>query len=211
MVVVKSMNDNRATTNKLNALKSSGPKSETGKSRSRLNALKHGAYSVVCLEGEDINRFKMLLLDLLAHYKPVGFEENLIVKEIAETIWRKNRFKSAEALALHSYRVAESEREETAGDVGFAMSQDAAAYGTVPRCLAAENLLDKRLWSLFDRLRKIQKKRGVDPWKPITDRAEKHTLQVGQVHKMSLQTPPEHGSSQTNKLRQAKCDESTHT
>ncbi len=47
------------------------------------------------------------------------------------------------------------------GDVGFALQQDAAAYGAIPRCLAAEEVLHRRLWGLFDRLRKTQKRRGV--------------------------------------------------
>src|SRR5262245_62102233 len=97
------MKEKRRKTNEQNALKSTGPKTAAGKARSRLNAMKHSAYAKLCLEGEDSRRFKMLLLDLLVYYKPIGFEEKLIVQEIAETIWRKNRFKMAEALSLHSY------------------------------------------------------------------------------------------------------------
>ena len=41
--------------NKRNALRSTGPKTEAGKSRSRLNAMKHGAYTKMCLEGEDFS------------------------------------------------------------------------------------------------------------------------------------------------------------
>lgn len=127
--------------------------------------MKHGAYAKFCLEGEDLSRFKMLFLDLLSEYKPQGFEEKLLVDEIAQTIWRKNRFKAAEAFALHSYSFIKSQGGMQKGDVGLAIAQDAAAYGTIPRCLAAEDLLDRRLWGLFDRLRKRQKKRGFCPRK----------------------------------------------
>jgi hypothetical protein len=153
------MSEKRKLANRKNALKSTGPKTEAGKARSKLNATKHGAYATVCLEDEDSAGFKALLLDLFAEYNPRGFEENLIVNEIAETIWCKNRFKIAGVKALQSYRFYTSKQAEQKGDVGLAMAQDAAAYGTIPRCLAAEDLLYRRLCGLFDRLRKLQKKR----------------------------------------------------
>jgi hypothetical protein len=161
------MSRKKELANKRNALRSTGPRTEAGKARSRLNAIKHGAYAQMCLEGEDVSRFKVLLLDLLAEYKPLGFEETLLVNEIAQTIWRKNRFKAAEALAIHAYSFFKSQGEEQKGDVSLAIAQDASACGTIPRCLAAEDLLDRRLWAHFDRLRKIQKKRGFYPWKPL--------------------------------------------
>ena len=98
---------------------------------------------------------------MLTEYQPSGFEEKLVVREIAETIWRKNRFKASETQVMEAYSYVKSAAQEEAQkrDVGTAMIQDAAAYGTIPGCLAAEHLLDQRLWKLFDRLKKIQKER----------------------------------------------------
>jgi hypothetical protein len=194
------MSEKQQTANKRNALKSTGPTTEAGKARSRLNATKHAAYAKVCLEGEDSTRFKMLQLDLLAEYKPIGFEEKLIVQEIGETIWRKNRFKVAEALTLHSYKFFKAELGEEKGDVGLAMAQDAAAYGTIPRCLASESLLDRRLWALFDRLRKIQKKRRVDSWKSLACKTETDASQTEQVVGQGepRETTPDQKFSETN-------------
>ncbi len=175
------MSKKRRAANKKNARKSTGPKTEAGKARSRLNAMKHGAYASVCLEGEDTGRFKMLALDLLAEYQPLGFEERLILQEIAETIWRKNRFKAAEGLTLHSYMFFNAGQAQQKGDVGFAMAQDAAAYGTIPRCLAAEALLDRRLWGLFDRLRQLQKRRGFYPLKSLPSPAGLHASTMKQA------------------------------
>src|SRR5262249_50252277 len=152
----------RRLANKRNALKSTGPKTAKGKARSSLNATKHRAYALVCCSDEDIPRFKQLMLDLLAEYHPMGFEENLVLTEIGHTIWRKNRFKVGEAQLLDAYSYAKfgTDLDEKKADVGTAMAQDARAYSTIPSCLAAENLLDQRLWKLFDRLKKLQKKRG---------------------------------------------------
>ena len=117
-------------------------------------------YALVCCSDEDNGRLKHLLLDLLAEFQPAGFEEMLVVREIADTIWRKNRFKTGEVRLLEAYSYSEfGTGEFKKGDVGTAMAQEAAAYGTIPSCLAAENLLDPRLWKLFDRLKKLQKKR----------------------------------------------------
>jgi len=120
---------------------------------------------MVAIDGEDRGRLKALYLEMFAEYRPMGFEENLLVSEITETIWRKNRFKVAEAKAIDSYRYATFGGEERKGDVGLALAQDAGAYGTIPRCLAVEEILDRRLWRLLDRLRKLQKERGCYPCK----------------------------------------------
>jgi hypothetical protein len=159
------MNAKQISANKKNSLKSTGPKSPAGKARSRLNPMKHGGYAKICIEGEDLRPLKALLLDLLAEFKPEGVEENLLVNEIAETRWRKNRFKIAEAKAISAYSYGNFGNGEEKGDVGFALAQDAGAYGTIPSCLAAEETLDRRLWRHFDRLRRIQKERGFCSWK----------------------------------------------
>ena len=172
------MNENRVGINKQNAALSTGPRTAAGKARSRLNALKHGAYATVCLEDEDRARYKALLLDLLSEYQPLGFEERLLVEEIAKTLWRKNRFESAEALVISSYRYATIEGVEIKGDVGLALQQDAASYGVVWRCLAAEDILDRRLWRLFSRLRKLQKRRGIVLQKGLVD-SGKPVIEMG--------------------------------
>jgi hypothetical protein len=71
-----------------------------------------------------------------------------------------NRYKAAEAQLLDSYSYAKFRAvEEERADVGTAMAQDAAAYRAIPTCLASENMLNQRIWKLFDRLKKLQKKR----------------------------------------------------
>jgi hypothetical protein len=131
--------------------------------------MKHGAYAKVCIEGEDEGRRKLLWLDLVAEYKPVVLQENILVNEIADTIWRKNRFKSAEARAIESYSYFKSGGEDLRGDVALAIAQDLAAYGTIHKSLASEEVLDRRLWRHFDRLRKLQKKRGFSPRASCSD------------------------------------------
>lgn len=82
--------------NRRNSQKSTGPKSHLGKSRSKLNALRHGLYSkeVVIRTGdgkEDIKEFEEFLDDLIDTYKPSGPLEEQQIDFIATTSWRIKR------------------------------------------------------------------------------------------------------------------------
>lgn len=57
--------------NRANAKRSTGPKSDAGKTRSRMNALKHGFSSQeIVLEGEDADQFDALRAQLEAEFDP---------------------------------------------------------------------------------------------------------------------------------------------
>ena len=70
----------------------------------------------VCIEGEDNGRLKALFLDLVAEYKPTGFEECYLLNEIADTIWRKNRFKAGETSAISAYSYHLGAQTQEKGD-----------------------------------------------------------------------------------------------
>ena len=82
--------------NRQNALKSTGPKTETGKALASRNALKHGllASEVVIDNGEGAeNRqeFETILNDLIGQFQPVGSLEEMMVEKIATSYWRLRR------------------------------------------------------------------------------------------------------------------------
>ena len=57
--------------NRANAKRSTGPKSDAGKTRSRMNALKHGFSSQeIVLEGEDADQFDALRAQLEVEFAP---------------------------------------------------------------------------------------------------------------------------------------------
>jgi hypothetical protein len=68
----------QAAANRRNAAKSTGPRTKSGKARSRRNALKHGlsAEQVVML-GEDPAAFEALRDDLYNHYQPETLRRGL--------------------------------------------------------------------------------------------------------------------------------------
>ena len=88
--------------NRKNARKSTGPRSEQGKKVSRWNALKHGllAKEVVIRNGkrkETSAGIKFLLGQLSESLEPRGILEEMLVEEIAVSYWRWRRALRCEA------------------------------------------------------------------------------------------------------------------
>jgi hypothetical protein len=78
--------------NRLNAKKSTGPKTSEGKKVSSQNALRHGLCSrQVVLSLENRVEYDQLLQDLIQNYKPGNLQEELQVTKIAESWWRYRR------------------------------------------------------------------------------------------------------------------------
>src|SRR5581483_7473820 len=89
--------------NRANAEKSTGPKSEEGKTRSSRNAFKHGLYSQqLVLPGEDAAALDALKADLRAEHQPTNKTEEILVNELAEQYWRLRRARRLEADLLSS-------------------------------------------------------------------------------------------------------------
>jgi hypothetical protein len=83
--------------NRSNALLSTGPKTEDGHNRSRMNAVRHGITGqVTTMTTEDRaahNQFSKALLDSLA---PVGAMEIQLAQRVATDSWRLNRITAIE-------------------------------------------------------------------------------------------------------------------
>jgi hypothetical protein len=83
--------------NRKNALKSSGPKSAAGKSRSSLNALKYGAFTKVpVLWGEDASEHRLFVEQLTQELAPKTAIEGMLADQIAGDMWRLKRIETAE-------------------------------------------------------------------------------------------------------------------
>jgi hypothetical protein len=96
----------RAAINRANSQKSTGPKTEAGKKRSSLNALRHGLTGqVVVLPTEELAAYERFAAGMHKDLQPVGFLETQIAQSIADDSWRLNRAKAIEnnmyALALN--------------------------------------------------------------------------------------------------------------
>jgi hypothetical protein len=78
--------------NQANAQLSTGPRTEEGKERSSLNALKSGLTGrTVLLSTEDTAAYERHVAHFFAFYEPVGDEETVVVQRMADTRWRLDR------------------------------------------------------------------------------------------------------------------------
>jgi hypothetical protein len=100
------ISDKQLAANRTNALRSTGPKTEQGRKRSSLNALRHGLTGQVTTMTDDDraahDQFSQALIQSLA---PVGALEAQLAQRIATDSWRLNRASAIEdnlfALGLH--------------------------------------------------------------------------------------------------------------
>jgi hypothetical protein len=93
--------EHRTRANRANARLSTGPRTESGKQRSSLNALRHGLTAqTAVLPTEDPEAYQGHIQQFLDEYAPANATETQLVHEIANTAWRLNRIPFLEAELL---------------------------------------------------------------------------------------------------------------
>jgi hypothetical protein len=145
----------RAATNRANSQHSTGPRTEPGKQRSSLNALRHGLTAkTAVLPTEDPEAYQRHIQQFLDEYKPATPTETQLVHEIANTAWRLNRIPFLESELL---------------------SQNPSPEALIPQ-LATLGLHGSRLSRQFqkalDQLRDIQEDRRHSERRQLTEAAE---------------------------------------
>jgi hypothetical protein len=131
--------------NRLNARKSTGPRTPRGKAMMRRNPLRHGLYAAaVVLFYESEAEFEEFREALAEDFEPQGAEECALVEQIAILRWRLRRASRAEAALVNAE--AERRRERIASgasktlypiDAGMAFSELAQSMSTLTRYEAA--------------------------------------------------------------------------
>jgi hypothetical protein len=155
---------NRAAINKANAQKSTGPRTDAGKQRSKLNALRHGLTGqTIVLPTEDHSAYQRHSQSFLDEYLPKGATETQLVQSLLDTSWQLNRAAAVET-NLFSLGITESEDRIRAShpeaETALAM---ALAYREHYRAFANIGIYRQRLAREFERtlvlLRQIQAER----------------------------------------------------
>jgi hypothetical protein len=84
--------------NRLNATKSTGPRSPQGKARSSMNALKSGidAKSQI-IRGENAANLETLVADYYHRFHPTTPEQRMLVDTLIDAEWLLRRFRAVEA------------------------------------------------------------------------------------------------------------------
>lgn len=91
------VSERKRAANRLNAAKSTGPKSAAGKERVAQNAITHGLFSRRrVLEGETHEEFEELREALIEHHRPQNVMELMLVERIVNAQWKLIRLAAAE-------------------------------------------------------------------------------------------------------------------
>ena len=103
-----------------NSLRSTGPRSEAGKERMKMNALQHGCdaapeneAAVMRALGEDPERYAALQRELATTYGPGDALLNQQVADLGKLYWRRNRIERMETGLMRRALLAVEERQRT--------------------------------------------------------------------------------------------------
>jgi hypothetical protein len=89
--------------NRLNALKSTGPKTSEGKERSRCNAIRHGLTAETVIVGfEDADDYEAFEATVIADYNAESAVERELVLRLASVLWRLRRATGIETSLFES-------------------------------------------------------------------------------------------------------------
>ncbi|HKD86278.1 MAG TPA: hypothetical protein VKB58_16125 [Terriglobales bacterium] len=110
MTVRKTVTEKKLAANRQNAKRSTGPRTERGKNRSRYNAVTTGLFAdhvVIPFHDADdedehngsdpYERFSKLLEALQQEYQPEGPSETFWVAQMAECMWKQRRLSRSES------------------------------------------------------------------------------------------------------------------
>jgi len=112
----------KAAASRRNSAKSTGPRTDTGKARCSLNALRHGLYaSTLILPGENKENFDQLRARLHSIHQPQNAYEQDLVHQLAITEWKLLRAELIEGSVL----------AEHAGDPASAYLSDYASVSRI--------------------------------------------------------------------------------
>ena len=100
--------------NRRNAAKSTGPKTEEGKAIAKMNGVTHGLTCRQCpiLPGEDEEAFREFRAQLIADLKPRGIMQREIVDDIVQIRWKLRRIANIEATMMQRQQEQMIERHE---------------------------------------------------------------------------------------------------
>ena len=191
-----SLPSDRAAINRENSLKSTGPKTDAGKQRSSLNALRHGLTGqTIVLPSEDLAAFESFTQGLLDDLKPSGPLETQLAQTIAGLSWRINRASALEnnlftfGMWEHS---ASIDTENSQARDALAM---AAALCAQTQALSTISLHQNRLSRTFERtlnqFRQIQAARRAEEDLQMKDAGRLYLLHA-EENKTSGKTEPYH-------------------
>jgi hypothetical protein len=163
--------------NRLNAQKSTGPRTAEGQAVVSQNAVKHGLFAhenvIKCEKQSDFDHFRE---ELLAGLAPVGGVEAMMAERIVSLSWRLKRVErmNSEAIDVMIAKIEtdsferrqrreaglvdpEDERSELV--LGWATNKDFSGSSVLERLLTYEKRIESSLYKAMNELQKLQRTR----------------------------------------------------
>ena len=146
--------------NRLNAQRSTGPKSAEGKARASMNALRHGLRAEIpVLPGEDAGELQRLRLETLEKLDPDGALETALAERAAMLTWRLARTRRLEH-AVHERLIhGVNGTGECDAGLGDAFVLDAAGQRALSLLNRYEAGLQRMLRQTLDEVGRLRRER----------------------------------------------------
>ncbi len=182
------------TANRLNAQKSTGPRTDEGKEASSQNAFKHGLFvNKAVIRDESQEEYDRHREALLAEWNPIGQMEAIVTERLVNLTWRLERAQrmqnqSIEYLGLRQldsvtgsniktlYRRANEQswdEPDVAGDhllLGRLATKDWSYSRVLDRMLLYERRIENSMYKTMGELKKLQKMRKAEQAGPASCR-----------------------------------------
>ncbi len=161
--------DAKLEANRLNAAKSTGPRTPEGKAIARMNALRHGLLSLtVLLPGEDAEILSGFRERALQQLKPSGEIEQLLADRVVAIAWRLRRAAQIEVEVLNrgknEVRLPDLlTRGGLKPDLGSVFLRDAAGADCFGKLSRYESALERALYRALHELQRLQAVRAGEP------------------------------------------------
>ena len=115
--------DRQYQANRLNALRSTGPRTSEGRAISSRNAITHGLTAgAIIIKGEDADLFEEMRQGLWDELAPKGEIESMLVERLAGLLWRLRRVPALEAALfvwMERSLAAQDEQDNPMYQLGF--------------------------------------------------------------------------------------------
>jgi hypothetical protein len=159
--------------NRINAQKSTGPKTPEGKAKSRRNALRHGLTAKACmLADEDPNDLLDMIAEIGEKFDPQDTDEDFLVQRMAEARIRYNRIMPLEASIFNLRLVVDKapdplmEAQGLSCQRAWAYMRDANGGNALSKLSRYETTLLREYDRSRHELEKLQKIRTAKPNPP---------------------------------------------
>lgn len=159
----------RIEANRINALKSTGPRSAEGKQRSSLNAIKHGAFvRMKVLPGEDQAEFDQVSSALFQSLSPRSAMQEWLCGQIVEIAWKIKRLGNAE-LGIYQTRQQQLDEDRDEDDDTILPSETDPLVseiisdddGPITRVMEHQLRLNKMMLRMVNELYQLKKREEV--------------------------------------------------